>query len=94
MPGLEGMIAFGFNTGRALGKLSLMTGRAVLINVSALSRRAFRRRVKVGGGVRARSIKPFERGRLGLRQTRLLCQFNRGNERCEGVPRLCAEPRR
>src|SRR6516225_11974617 len=48
-----------------------------------------RRRVKAGRGFRARSIKPFERGRPGLRQMRALWEFNRGKERCEGVPWLC-----
>ena len=39
--------------------------------------------------LRARSIKPFERGRPWLRRTRALCKFNGGKERCRGVPRLC-----
>jgi hypothetical protein len=45
--------------------------------------------VEAGKDFRARSIKPFERGRPGLRQTRALWEFNRGKERCEGVPWLC-----
>ena len=36
----------------------------------------------------ARAIKPFERGRSGLRRTRALCKFNCGKERCRGVRRL------
>src|SRR5215469_5984060 len=65
-----------------------------LVNVSALSRRAFGRRVKTGRGVRARSIKPLERGRRVCGRRGRLCPFNREKERCEGVPRVCAEPRR
>ena len=42
--------------------------------------------MKAGRGFRARSIKPFERGRPGLRRTRALWKFNGGKERCEGVP--------
>ena len=36
----------------------------------------------------ARSIKPFEGGRPGLRRTRALCKFNCGKKRCRSAPRL------
>ena len=63
--------------------------RSLPINVSALSDARCGGGVNAGRGLRARSIKPFERSRPWLRRTRALCKFNCGKERCEGAPELC-----
>jgi hypothetical protein len=53
-------------------------GAAVLINVSALSEARFRKSVKSGEVLCARSIEPFEGGRWRLRRMRA-SGFSRSN---------------
>ena len=59
-----------------------------LIHASALSNAPFGGSVGAGSAFRARLIKPFERGRPSLRQTRALWKFKGGKERRADVARL------
>jgi hypothetical protein len=65
----------------------------VLINVSVLSDARCQQGVTAGEMFCARSIKPFEGGRPGLRQTWALWKFKGGKERRADVSRLSCEAR-
>ena len=77
--------------GRPCALVFIPNSRRLLLNASALSDAAFGGSAGGGRALWARLIKPFERGRPGLRQTRALWKFKCGKERRVGVPKPCCE---